>query len=133
MSETMQASSTGKAAELAAAAQKAYAQAMAIGFEQVRLNYEQAQQAHASELQALYTELNERSQQAWRAFNEALGAAYSAAPAIRLVWTSTAATWSICSSCFPAAMPPSASRLPTTSSWPSWLPIHSKVATPRPP
>lgn len=67
-------------AERAALAQKAYADAMAIGFEQARQAYEQAQQGYSQDLQTLYAELGERSQQAYKSYAEALAAAFSAAP-----------------------------------------------------
>lgn len=67
-------------AERAALAQKAYTDTMAIGFEQARQTYEQAQQGYVQDLQTLYAELGERSQQAYKSYAEALAAAYSTAP-----------------------------------------------------
>lgn len=67
-------------AERAALAQKAYADAMAIGFEQARQAYDQAQQGYLQDLQTLHAELGERSQQAYKSYAEALAAAYTSAP-----------------------------------------------------
>ena len=67
-------------AERSAAAQRAYSETMALGFEQARLEFENAQQAYARDLQSLYAELNERSRQAWQTYGQAMSAAYTAAP-----------------------------------------------------
>jgi hypothetical protein len=67
-------------AERVASAQRAYTTTIAAGLEQARRNYDQAQQAHSQEMQSLYAELIERTEQAYRAYSESLTAAYSAAP-----------------------------------------------------
>lgn len=78
MEATRQVESSGN--ERSAAAAQAYSSMMTLGFEQARLAYEQAQREYAQELQALYTELDSRVQQAWRTYLETLGGAYTAAP-----------------------------------------------------
>ncbi len=68
-----------KVADTAAAAQKVYSNTMAVGLEQARQTYEQAQQAYSQEVQSLYAELAERSQQAYKAYGESQNAAYTSA------------------------------------------------------
>jgi phage tail tape-measure protein len=79
---TMSAPSTAaaKVSERIAGAQRVYSDSVVVGFEQARVAYEKAQQAYAEELQALYAELMERTQQAYRAYSEALSAAVTSAP-----------------------------------------------------
>lgn len=67
-------------AERATAAQRAYEESVTAGLETATRYYQQAQQAYFQELQSLYAELTERSQQVYRAYGESLNAAYVAAP-----------------------------------------------------
>lgn len=67
-------------AEAMAAAERTYSEMMASGFEQASHKYGHAQQTYSAELQALYAELTERSQLAYKAYAESLNAAYTSAP-----------------------------------------------------
>jgi len=62
------------------AAQKAYVDTLASGLEQARLAGDQAQQTYNQELQSLYAELLDRTQQAYRAYGGSLTGMFTSAP-----------------------------------------------------
>jgi hypothetical protein len=61
-------------------AQKAYSEVLASGLEQARMAYDQAQQSYNQEVQSLYAELLERTQQAYRAYGGSLNGVFTSAP-----------------------------------------------------